>query len=774
MTNNYSIPFSSVIDHRDLYEAIKKGGVVEARISKVLIQGPARVGKTSVKCLILSQVYDKSNSTGIAERPQIAFQQFGRNKEMKWELVNNDNIVEMFANEIEDIMNNDKIEKINKLKAYEDKEGRRDKQDVSHNENNERQNRGLEDTLGQKAEPILSDFNKDDNSRKTQEKYPQHGKVNLHVPTTTTSTRTVSMPLMPEISLTNTQSKDPRKKLAETLNKASGRTKKLKMCKEWLYFIDAGGQIQFQQILQAFIPCASVLMLVVSLKEKLSSQSCTEFQDEDGTVIVSEHSISIKTLLRRLISMVSFNNQQDDVTSSDIHLSGALTLPKKLKVIAVATHEDKERTETIKEKETQLAEIFKSTKHNIHYENPSCENILFKVDGRKASKKNVEDEAITKIRAELNEQAFKVTIPLTWYAFEILLRDEASQATVKSTSHYTAGSCCGILTLKECIDVGAVLELNEDEIKRALKFFYLLNSILYYPPEVTDLVFIDPYSLIQVVNELTILVCKVRRGDNVGSGPYALQQMAKFGIISNEVLSNDKLKMFTEISSKFNGFESHLFKIFIHLSLASKLPHHHILHDTIFMPALLPLTDPLKGVPCSFYNKTPLLFYFENGTPVGFFCAMIVNLLSKESKKDDCNGFMWEIHEKSTDKFYSNFVVLRDDKSACTLALVESFDWFEIHCKHCEDLPKVKEDIEIAIADAARKQKQRLHQTMIEKEVKFEIAFYSPCGKETEDGHFHIAVVKKGSKLLCNQCDKFFHDSKGSPRLSWITCITGM
>ena len=136
--------------------------------------------------------------------------------------------------------------------------------------------------------------------------------------------------------------------------------------------------------------------------------------------------------------------------------------------------------------------------------------------------------------------------------------------------------------------------LESAEIVSALKFSHLLNSILYYPPEVTDLVFIDPCSLIQVVNELTTLVCKVGRGDNVGSGSYALQQMAKFGIISSEALSNNQLKMFKQISSKFTGFESHLFKIFTHLSLSSKLPH-HIRHNAIFMPVLLPLTDPLKG-----------------------------------------------------------------------------------------------------------------------------------------------------------------------------------
>ena len=735
------------IDSRVLQDAIKNGGFVEATISKVLVQGPARVGKTSVKCLILSQLYDKDKpySTGIAEHPHIAvFQHFGKNKG-KWELINDENIIQMFAKEIKYIKENNKSEHVSREQVPVDVKDSMGMHDNSPNEGS------TEDIQPhQKTELSLSSLNRKDNkSRKAQDKSSEYSKVDISASTS-----------MTEISDVDAQ-EDLVEQLADLLNNSSGMTDKLRMYKEWFYFIDSGGQIQFQQILQAFIPCVSVLMLVISLKEKLSSQSCTEFQDEDGTIVVSEHSISVKTLLRRLISMVSFNNQQKDMTTSDNHLSNAIKLPEMLKVIAVATHEDEEGKETVEEKEAQLTEIFESAQTNLHYENPGLRKILFKVDGRKASEENVEDEAITKIRTKLIKQAFTVKIPLTWYAFEISLRHKAVE---KNTSDDTGR----ILTLKECISTGKILGLKHAEIESALNFFHLLNTILYYPRKVTDLVFLDPYSLIQVVNEITILVCKVRRGDDVGDGPYALQQMAKFGIISSEVLSNDHLKMFKQISSKFTSFESHLFKIFVHLSLASKLPY-HLLPNAFFMPTLLPLTDPLKRAPCSFDNKTPLLFYFENGTPVGFFCAMIINLLSKEPN----TGFQWKLHEKSTDKFYSNFVVLRDDKSACTLALVESFDCFEIHCKHCEDLPKVKKAIEISIADTASMQKQRSRLTMIERKVKFEIAFYSPCAKETEDRHFHLATVKD-SRLFCNRCDAFVKDSEGSPRFSWITCFPGM
>ena len=127
------------------------------------------------------------------------------------------------------------------------------------------------------------------------------------------------------------------------------------------------------------------------------------------------------------------------------------------------------------------------------------------------------------------------------YAFEISLRYKASLRN-------TSDSCYDILTLEECISTGNIIGLENGEIVSALKFFHLLNTIFYYPLEVTDLIFVDPYRLVKE------LVCKVRRKDDVGSGSDALQQMAKFGIISSEALSNDQLKMFKQISSKIKGF----------------------------------------------------------------------------------------------------------------------------------------------------------------------------------------------------------------------------
>ena len=77
-----------LIDSQHLRKAIGKSGKVKAKVSKVLVQGPARVGKTSVKCLILSKLYNSIVSTGIAERPQVAvgdfsMEQFGQSREKR-------------------------------------------------------------------------------------------------------------------------------------------------------------------------------------------------------------------------------------------------------------------------------------------------------------------------------------------------------------------------------------------------------------------------------------------------------------------------------------------------------------------------------------------------------------------------------------------------------------------------------------------------------------------------------------------------------------------
>ena len=719
----------SFLDHRYLHEAIRKGGKMKVRVSKALVQGPARVGKTSVKCLLLSQRYNKDDSTGVAERPQVAvgdfsMEAYGQNEKKRWVLLSDQNIVEIFANDIKTQM----IEEHDTSKKVRNRGGyisTRHETPVHPNDNSLTNEHGLK---------VQYDENKSSTQAVHDKSYLQDD-----LPTPTTPT-TMSLP--PENSpITKTNSKlaeaekkrriNVAKQLSNLLNKASGRTDNLTLYKDWLYFIDSGGQIQFQQILQAFIPCVSVVMLVINLAQDLSSQSSAELQCKDGKYLVSKYSLQVETLLKRLISMGTFSNYKQLMDSAS-GLSSAIKPPDKLRVIAIATYGDKCEepiTKAIEDKEAQLEKIFQCFSKNLLYQNAGLKKILFQLDGRKASdpKETFDDElknTIGSIHNELSKQAFEIDVPLMWYAYEILLRDSASISY-------------GVLTQEECMSLGIALGLENDEIEPALRFFSLLNSILYYPKEITNLVFIDPHSLIEVVNELVVLVCKVRNGVYIGSGTDTPSDMANFGIISSNVFSHkEHFEKFHEISEAVNNLEykedvdfiSHLFKIFTHLLLAIKLPD-----DRYFMPALLPLTDPSKGIPFDCSHSTPLLFYFTNGAPVGLFCAMIVNFLSAKLDK-----FSWSLDTNSTSEIYSNCVVLRNSQFLLgRVVFVESSDWFEIYCECSSDQPEVKEAVEDVITKTMKKRKI---------EVEWQIAFFCPCGKP----QCHCAFFKKNCfELFC-------------------------
>ena len=756
------------------------------------MQGPARVGKTSVKCLILSQLYDSIVSTGIADHPKVAVGQFLMQKfvkdpevtvgeqqvcqdvEKRWKLVTDDNIIEMFANDVKSLIVNDdprmkqlhtEVLNSNKKKwNHSFGKTNQDQQDNNAQFNQEEYSRNAEVAQDKSDEfPVIATLNI---TSSTTDVSP----VSKHEPglqsTEESGNHATTSDALSEVTQTFSiagESNTATKFLSEIISVVSSRDDKLTLYKDWLYFIDSGGQIQFQQILQAFIPCASILMLVISLADNLSSQlqSSTELQCKDGKYIVSEHSLTIQTLLKRLISMVNFSNQQEDMACNDTRLANVIKPPDKLKVITIATYQDKydeliknrKIIETIEDKEAQLKLIFQSVKDNLSYENPVSGKILSKVDGSKAHYPEEEHDdnlrkVIKEIRAELSNQAFTVEIPLSWYAYEILLRHKAHNS-------------CGVLLLEECISSGIELGLEKGEIDIALKLLYLLNSILYYPEIVSKLVFIDPYSLIQVVNELMVLICKIRNGVDVGRGDFSLPEMADFGIITSRVFSHKELKMFAQISAKFHDFKDHILNIFEHLLLAKKLPENN---DKYFMPALLPLIDPSKAVTFSSSGSTPLLFHFKNGAPVGFFCDMIVNLLSSEdyltNDVDDeglFKDFLWELDTKFTHKMYSNAIILRNYDLLGRVGFVESSDWFEIHCEYHEDQAEVKEAIQNAIKETKKKRK-------IGKEMKLDIAFFCPCGRQP---HGHLAILKGNTELLCQLSD--CHVDNTNNYMSWIT-----
>ena len=69
-----------LLDQHHLHLAFKISESIKTRITIAVIQGSARAGKTSVKCLILSKPYTSNISTGCIESPQIAVGEFSMSR----------------------------------------------------------------------------------------------------------------------------------------------------------------------------------------------------------------------------------------------------------------------------------------------------------------------------------------------------------------------------------------------------------------------------------------------------------------------------------------------------------------------------------------------------------------------------------------------------------------------------------------------------------------------------------------------------------------------
>ena len=533
------------------------------------------------------------------------------------------------------------------------------------------------------------------------------------------------------LSLEDVATNDVTQELKGIINKACVNKTKLTLHKEWLYFIDCGGQIQFQQLVQAFVPCASVLMLVINLAKDLSSQSSTVFQCEDECYSVSEHSATVETLLRRLTLMFTSTCHQQQLVE-DYKLSGIVKIPEKVKLLAIATHNDKykmrlkneAKVETIEEKEVKLAEIFQSIGNNLSYCDVSKGKILYEVDGRKACKKVFDDAVVKEIRHELRDQAFEVDIPLSWYAFQIML-------------HETAHESCGILPFKKCLSIGLGLSLNKEEVQSALRFFHLLNTLMYYP-EVSNLVFVLPHSLIEVVRDLTLLICKIRGNVPIGPGPIDCKKAAEQGILSKDVLTASP--KCSQISSFFPDFSLQVLRIFEHLLIAREMSD----NNTFFMPALLPLTDPMQSILSSDFH---LLYYFPNGAPLGLFCALIVNLLLTTVETDDdfCDNSLWSIDQKFT--MYANLVTLQHFDMKESVVFVESNDCYEIYFGSAEDIKKGEKIMYSSLKETIKKRN-------FDSKMQPMKAFFCPCQEQP----CHVAIAHASGKLHCTKFGNFVED----------------
>ena len=670
------------VELRHYREALKT--TVMCHLTKAVVQGEARVGKTCFKSLLLDEKYVKA-STSIAE-PRVGIYCYRRDTGKRYKLLD--------VTEIEEIVKNalkkDAIEKLtNSPVENQASKGIDEKKPTRGNETANETDDGFVDEYEATDGPGDGDGAPgDENEAPGDEK---------------------------ESSL----SKEVEKVL-DGVRQCSGKENRLEGA-QWLYLVDTGGQIAFQKLLPIFMPFAQVLILVVNISKELSSSSTAVMHIEgkdhsDG----SPSRLTVEEILKQIISSIASGMQHFRDSYKDHEVLRDL-VPEKLQILTIGTHGDgcSDVAESVHTLEEKLAEIIKG--------NDDCESIeadhvvrLREIDGRIASaavKERGKEENFKNTKSSLDDvdeiltKADKgINIPFYYYFFDIVLRVAAKEG-------------CGVLRLSTCKSLGEDLKLEEKEVMESLNFLHHINSIIYYHDSkaCSDLVFVNIGSLIGILKELVghvhIVHSKARKyagDDDVIKG---ILSVSKFKEICKKQLDpiTEKLKV-DDIARK-------LLNLFLELSIAIPID------DKYFIPALLPVKDVRDINP--YNDREPLLFYFKKATPMGLFCSVVTRLLS------------WPCYEIASTKIdnFSNYIKMNHQKSY-HVVLVEQVNCIEVHCEEQSIESSVRKDVREAITFAAKKH------NLSESHRNPEIRFYCSCergpaGGGVAKGEKHTVTVNE-------------------------------
>lgn len=708
--------FSEEIFKRTLNEA----DPLKYSVSTAIVQGEARVGKTCLKSLILSLPL-KKKSTSCIEAPCIA--RYGSDDGKSWISVTDDEIDEKIIARLQDHM-------IRAGQASNESDENSTSADTKSSHYSV-----PDDYHSAHYQKVTIHNPKQDSFIKPDVNSPIEETVDLHLSEpkkpfeSETKEDNDETPITAGVSHDASYSILASEKKFDPLEYCKNKCNigKIDLPKHWLYFFDTGGQIQFQKLLLAFMPCPSVLILVINLSKNLSASSNSNMKpDENKEIEVDINSLKIQDILAQMVSAVASKAQQHKLADSD----------EKLNVLTVGTHGDllegfikkgKEDIEKIEAKKRKLRIMLNSVSNSCTYD---TESLLYEIDGRKADKSGESDDGVTsasikEVSKHLKEQAHEIDVPLRWHYFGVIIRKMANKSN-------------GLLSRSECEYYGKMLEMEDQDVHRALQFFHELGMLFYYHASPTnDIVFVKLDCLIDIIRDVVIEVSKFRK--------YSLLELVDkkkdlcAGKLFVEILkSSDAFKAIAKqlFNDDYDICFKKLLALFQYLKIAAEVPG----VEQFVMPALLPL-KAVDTIEPPDPKSSCLLFYFKNAVPMGFFCAIVVHLLSVS----------WQICILEGN--FSNYCTLQlpqKNGSCLIITLVEKLNWIEIRQYKRTDRLKTKTDRLEAKTELDKAIDSVMKVLNLSEKQKPSPAFYCPCPIEGE----HVAFVDVKEKDRSNSSIK--------------------
>ena len=445
--------------------------------------------------------------------------------------------------------------------------------------------------------------------------------------------------------------------------------------------MDNGGQPQFQDIASLFVRHASAGLFVMRLIDDFDAYPLDELY-KDGELVGTpspSHLSHRETILSLLRSFLSHGENP--------------------KFIFIGTFLDElKESETVLDKNKRLLDMLSpALRSKVVYSSPSMNEIIFPLNAcsRNADTLSVANE----IREAVEESpSMDIEVPLWWFVIELSLQNLSTRLGRS------------ILRKSECIELARCLKFDQEALEAALVYFNEMCIAHYYPEILPDIVFVDPQVPLDKVSELTQFAIFLRgaKEKNIRSATsFKWKRFRDEGILMISMLESKDFR---------NHFEEGLFGPADLLAIMRELMIIAPLSTTpldeadcqlpemeFLMPSLLRSVPPSELEMHRVFDSSadPLLIRFAGGCiRCGVFCCLVVYLMKT------CG---WQVCLPSGEPVLlaRNCVKFRFPKSPCSITLIDSFSYIEVHVKAhlpvCKELcPVIRESIICGIELASK------------------------------------------------------------------------
>ncbi|XP_019864328.1 PREDICTED: uncharacterized protein LOC109593740 [Amphimedon queenslandica] len=453
-------------------------------------------------------------------------------------------------------------------------------------------------------------------------------------------------PVTSSVPITTTSSKSEKQVInVMSLDSASNEDQS----KDFLYFLDSGGQPQFLDLLPIFIRSCMVVIFVFDvtkdLDEQLSFSYFEEGEDKSHELYTTMPQSCCEMLenTARVVSSLSTSVPEKDSSSLPV-------------LLVVGTHIDKlkDKKKEIKKINQKLKEKLSSLNDRRIDYNEKKDEILFPIDILKDKDKMGAE--IRKRLIRISSQLQRVDIPLAWYQYERLL------------NKYSSDNKTSIIVLSHCVELGKQLGLGPEEVEDILTFFDSVNTVLYHSNEKFSIVITDPQLALGMLTSL--LKITFSKTDDLVLPPDSIRKLTESGLFSEDVFKICLKEQLTHFIPEFGP--SDLLRLLVDLLVIADTTHGY------FIPSALPICSNNIDVSTYTTHFDCLLLLPVKGVVLqGVFTALITYLLREDSK------FTLPKPEAMDRQQYRNAVSLVY-KSGCIL-IVDRFRWLELYYSGSND-----------------------------------------------------------------------------------------